>query len=459
MILSSYVLDISANSPLSNRSSRKLGKGVVFLTFAILIATIGLFTAIPLVVEGKTITVDQDGEGDTTTIAEGISLAEEGDEILVHSGTYAENLEINKKVILQGAGNESTFIVGNGSGSTILLSAPEVVISGFHVSGGGGALRDGGIEIISDRNTISSVNCSENSYGGIVVSQSEGNRISGVTARSNGKSGIEIFESPRTTVQDSTVLGNPTGVNCAFSSAPSFENILVRQSTEGMRFYRSSGCTIESSIIRGNGFGIYFLESSDQVVEDAHFLGNNFALVIDQGGNSYLKGLMVDHNTNGIIFWKTGENRIEACNISMNSLGIRIDRSSNNTVNNSLLLQNILGIQVEDNSRDNLVSKSHFSNNTEAINATGDEGFPIDAISNYWGNATGPYHYRNNANGTGDPVSDLVNFSPWLKSYPPEPAPAEDEIPLLDILSFLLIVLILLLAITINYGDLNRGDT
>ncbi len=40
-----------------------------------------------------------------------------------------------------------------------------------------------------------------------------------------------------------------------------------------------------------------------------------------------------------------------------------------------------------------------------------------DALSNWWGHATGPYHATLNPAGQGDAVSDNVDFDPWLRAY------------------------------------------
>ncbi len=40
-------------------------------------------------------------------------------------------------------------------------------------------------------------------------------------------------------------------------------------------------------------------------------------------------------------------------------------------------------------------------------------GCIIDAVHNYWGTLSGPYHPVNNALGAGNPVSDYVDFMPW----------------------------------------------
>ncbi len=46
----------------------------------------------------------------------------------------------------------------------------------------------------------------------------------------------------------------------------------------------------------------------------------------------------------------------------------------------------------------------------------------IDAVNNWWGDASGPYHPLLNPEGTGNPVSDRINFIPWLER-PPLPPP------------------------------------
>jgi len=40
----------------------------------------------------------------------------------------------------------------------------------------------------------------------------------------------------------------------------------------------------------------------------------------------------------------------------------------------------------------------------------------ITAINHYWGSSSGPYHATTNPSGTGNGVSDGVNFTPWLVS-------------------------------------------
>lgn len=51
----------------------------------------------------------------------------------------------------------------------------------------------------------------------------------------------------------------------------------------------------------------------------------------------------------------------------------------------------------------------------------------VDADSNWWGHATGPYHPSANPGGLGDTVSDYVDFYPWLTT------PGVEERPVVEL--------------------------
>lgn len=60
----------------------------------------------------------------------------------------------------------------------------------------------------------------------------------------------------------------------------------------------------------------------------------------------------------------------------------------------------------------NLTQSSLFGNGSKAYyNSTYST---TTATNNYWGNASGPYNAKYNPSGTGNAVSDYVNFNPWL---------------------------------------------
>ncbi len=69
------------------------------------------------------------------------------------------------------------------------------------------------------------------------------------------------------------------------------------------------------------------------------------------------------------------------------------------------------------------ISNSKITNNSPygIFNSTPN---PINAQNNWWGSESGPFHSTLNPSGTGDRVSDNVNFIPWLEFDPTKPHPS-----------------------------------
>ncbi len=97
---------------------------------------------------GDIITVDDEGDGDYTSIEEALNNSNPGDTIEVYSGTYYEHgIEIHiEGIALKGVPYElgtgddigKPFIDGQGKAKVIRLMAEGVTLSGFHIENGGG---------------------------------------------------------------------------------------------------------------------------------------------------------------------------------------------------------------------------------------------------------------------------------------------------------------------------------
>ena len=149
---------------------------------------------------------------DYPTIQEAIQASSEGDTISVSSGTYNENIVIDKQISL--VGNDAT-IMGTGSGHVIRIISNGVEVSGFAIKGSGdiyigpfeggdaGLILDGVTECtisdntltqntigiflnVSDKNTIESNTVYGHTYDGIYGRYSNNNIFRGNNATSNG---------------------------------------------------------------------------------------------------------------------------------------------------------------------------------------------------------------------------------------------------------------------------------
>jgi hypothetical protein len=106
-------------------------------------------------------------------------------------------------------------------------------------------------------------------------------------------------------------------------------------------------------------------------------------------GNELFVGIGV-YNTSGDMDLSINDNMINGFDY-----GIVVFQSTNNT-GNVVLNQNCITESV---------SYGLYSN-TAAIT--------VDAANNYWGSVFGPYHPTLNPSGTAAPVTDGVDFRPWL---------------------------------------------
>ncbi|HEC89600.1 MAG TPA: hypothetical protein ENI44_03345, partial [Thermoplasmatales archaeon] len=160
-----------------------------------------------------TIIVDDEGDGDYTSIQNAIENAQNGDTIKVYSGTYTENVLIDKQLTIMGVDEElgkgddtgKPIIDGGGKGDVVIINrdASNVNFSGFMVINGGDNNKnwDSAIKIFSNNNIIYNNNISFNNLLGITLYSSSGNIISNNDFYLNEAGGLVLsINSPNNTI-------------------------------------------------------------------------------------------------------------------------------------------------------------------------------------------------------------------------------------------------------------------
>ena len=208
-----------------------------------------------LCIAGASLAEDIHVPGDYKRIQEAIDASAEGDNILVHAGTYSENIWIvNRNItIVSTDGIGKATIVAKEDGPTVFVASGccGLTLNGFQIEGGSNW--DG--------------------YGGGVSIWNAGPLIQNCTIANNtaefgGGMGVVIAED---------TLCDPVINNC---------NFLENDSTYhggGLAFIASGqeagpeirGCTFEDNIAAGQGGGLYMESAQDALVDNCTFISND----------------------------------------------------------------------------------------------------------------------------------------------------------------------------------------
>ncbi|MBU4255958.1 MAG: hypothetical protein KKB04_01725, partial [Candidatus Thermoplasmatota archaeon] len=121
---------------------------------------------------------------------------------------------------------------------------------------------------------------------------------------------------------------------------------------------------------------------------------------LDKGG-IYIVDSYLHNNTYGVFSFGSSP-WLERCDITQNEIGL-----TNRGGTNFLTGATYHGKPV--------IRHCNIYHNTQfGVHSLDSQGYKVDARYNWWGSGTGPYHPGTNPDGTGDNVSALVNYNPWI---------------------------------------------
>jgi len=282
---------------------------------------------------------------DFTSIQDAINAALPKDTILVYSGTYHENVDVNKELTLRGIDTAGMPVVdANGTGSAIKVSADRTTIEGFKTVNAG--TNGAGIYIYKSSNhTIKGNNASDNYYG------------------------IWLETSSNSVIQDNIIINNSRGIIVSFSS---------------------NNNTFENNDVNGNYYGIYLQSSNNNTVEnnDAN-LNSWLGIGIDSASGNTIKGNTVKSNKMYGIFLYGNNNTLTNNTAQYNKYGIYITTSDDNTLASNVIESNTLYGIYFTSSNNNLVYLNKLIYNANNVWDNGNNRWNI-SIGNYYSNYDEP---------------------------------------------------------------------
>ncbi len=154
------------------------------------------------------------------SIQDAIDAAASGDTIEINSGTYIENLRINKPLTIRGVdvGSGLPVIDANSKGNAIEISADQVILENIvSTNASRSSMRPGaGIRFSSSNNCSIGRIESYNNYYGINLADSNNNTISECNI-SNSQYGVRIYFSNNNRIQNCDVRDNDIPLNIVSS--------------------------------------------------------------------------------------------------------------------------------------------------------------------------------------------------------------------------------------------------
>jgi len=363
----------------------------------------------------------------TMPIRAAVNAAAAGETICVAAGDYNENVDVNKQLTLQGAG-ETTVTAVDSNDHVFYVTADYVNISGFNVSG---ATRYGkaGIYLTGADHCNISENTASNNYYGIYMASSSDNTLLNNTMSGNdynfGVGGLSlphyeqnidpsntvdgkpiyyrvgqqdesipldagyvgIVGGANITVANLTLTNNGQGVLFAYTENSRIENIISESNYHGINLYFSSNNTLLNNTADLNTYGIYLYSSSnynkllnntaDSNKHGIYLYSSNYNTLFDNTASNNENGIYLyplsnyntlfnntaSNNENGIYMRSSSDNTLLNNTASNNENGIYMRSSSDNTLLNNIASNNDHGIYLYSSSNYNTLLNNTVSDN------------------------------------------------------------------------------------------------
>ncbi|CAJ37107.1 hypothetical protein RCIX1943 [Methanocella arvoryzae MRE50] len=331
-----------------------------------------------------------EGSGSYSSIQSALDAAVPGSTILVYSGTYNEDLHVDKRVTLKGVDNGGGMpvIYGSGAGDVITITADGVRIEGFVVKNSekyasailvessdneivGNTITEcnEGIRLDQgDRNLVRGNTLVGNNGDGIYIHYSDGNTITDNRAKNNefgiqgynlrnnvisdnhceGNTGIDMYfeQISNSVISNNRIEGNEEssrsggdGIGMRYGSNVTIRDNYVGKHYYGIKVYYSDTTTVSNNTVENSGVNIRFdFGTHDSVISNNTVRnGVDNILVAGESSNIFIEYNLVSNGKDSIYLFGSGDNIIRHNNVYDSTYGIRLYKSTDN-----LIIQNYL---------------------------------------------------------------------------------------------------------------------
>jgi Right handed beta helix region len=192
--------------------------------------------------------VDKSGaNGAFTTIQAAVNAAQSGQRVVVHAGTYNEDVHVSGKSNVQILGEPGAIIQANGSEGILGSNSTNVTIKGLTVQGGSSPLQHGLVNITGGSGWDIESNIIRNGQGaGIGIYHTTDSKVIGNKLLDNGQEGYSTDTNKNLLFSENEIGGNNT------------RNIDPGWEAGGGKFWAEQNATVSNNISHdNNGPGIW----------------------------------------------------------------------------------------------------------------------------------------------------------------------------------------------------------
>ena len=404
----------------------------------------------------------------------------DGHTITVDAGTYVENVNVNKRLALVGAGADVVTVRAADEADHVFeVTANWVNISGFAVVGATHDYKAGIHLDNADHCNISENNVSNNDHG-IFIGDSSNDTLQNNAANSNGWSGIWLWCSNNNTLTNNNVSNNDQGIYLSGSSnntlssntansndwsgiclgySSNYHNTIANNTfiNDGLFISgKHNGNTVENNTVNGKAL-VYFedvhnfaIQNAGQVilvncsnitVENLNLSNTSIGVELYESDDCKIVHNIANSNTIFGIYLRCSKNNTlqnntvsnNHYNIDDSGVGIYLEYSSNNTLRNNIISNNTFGICTGFWNNNNILYHNNLINNTQNAYDTDAYG----PCTNQWDSGSEGNYYSdysgtdNNTDGIGDdphPIPGGSNVDRYPLMAPWTAAPRSGKI-------------------------------
>ncbi|UCE38361.1 MAG: right-handed parallel beta-helix repeat-containing protein [Thermoplasmata archaeon] len=350
----------------------------IWLSLAMLLGLIVIIIEIPIIVEGPEIIYvdDEPGEGprnpkeNYTTIQEAINNANPGDTVFVYSGTYYENVIVNKRVNLMGENRDNTTIDGMGNDDVVYINVDKVNVTGFTIRNSSNNINKAAVKLYSTHySIIANNNISSYHYHGICdTMNSNRNIIKNNNIFSNPQRGIILDTSFNDIIENNITFNGGRGVSLNGPSNKLLYNNISRNGWDGVCIGGTSGNLVKGNTIFSNPlYGIRFsgLGDNNDIIDNTIFLNGDGVMLWSSSNNDILSNNIYSNTGSGIYLGSYSElNTIAGNNISNNVNGVMIEHpfGNDNTITDNKIWENNIGIKLWGSTFNEFINNNIWAN-------------------------------------------------------------------------------------------------